>query len=397
MIKNKALIDKFLRYVQIDTQSDEESGLSPSTAKQHDLAKVLVSELEAMGASEIHYDKEHCYVYACVPGEQPAIGFIAHMDTSPAVSGANVKPRIIENYQGEDELLKTEDYPELLNHFGEDLIATDGTTLLGADDKAGVAEIMDMAEYFLTHPDVKHREIRIAFTPDEEIGAGTDHFDIEQFGAKEAYTVDGGKLGIIEYENFNAAAAKIKVHGKSVHPGSAKGIMLNALTLAMEFNSLLPASEKPEFTEGYEGFYFLESMKGDVEETELSYIIRDHNFEKFESRKALMQSTVEFLNKKYPAGTFEIEMKDQYYNMLSHMKDHMSLIENAKKAFEKLGVNAKSEPIRGGTDGAMLTYKGVPCPNLCTGGYNYHGRFEYASIQEMEKSAELLKEIAKMI
>ncbi|MCR5776945.1 MAG: peptidase T [Lachnospiraceae bacterium] len=397
MIKNKALIDRFLRYVQIDTQSDEESGLSPSTAKQHDLAKVLVSELEAMGASEIHYDTEHCYVYACVPGEQPAIGFIAHMDTSPAVSGANVKPRIIENYQGEDELLKTEDYPELLNHFGEDLIATDGTTLLGADDKAGVAEIMDMAEYFLTHPDVKHREIRIAFTPDEEIGAGTDHFDIEQFGAKEAYTVDGGKLGIIEYENFNAAAAKIKVHGKSVHPGSAKGIMLNALTLAMEFNSLLPASEKPEFTEGYEGFYFLESMKGDVEETELSYIIRDHNFEKFESRKALMQSTVEFLNKKYPDGTFEIEMKDQYYNMLSHMKDHMSLIENAKKAFEKLGVNAKSEPIRGGTDGAMLTYKGVPCPNLCTGGYNYHGRFEYASIQEMEKSAELLKEIAKMI
>ena len=364
MIKNKALIDRFISYVKIDTQSDEESGLSPSTAKQHDLAKVLVSELEAMGASEIHYDTEHCYVYACVPGEQPAIGFIAHMDTSPAVSGANVKPRIIENYQGEDELLKTEDYPELLNHFGEDLIATDGTTLLGADDKAGVAEIMDMAEYFLTHPDVKHREIRIAFTPDEEIGAGTDYFDIEQFGAKEAYTVDGGKLGIIEYENFNAAAAKIKVHGKSVHPGSAKGIMLNALTLAMEFNSLLPAAEKPEFTEGYEGFYFLESMKGDVEETELSYIIRDHNFEKFESRKALMQSTVEFLNKKYPAGTFEIEMKDQYYNMLSHMKDHMSLIENAKKAFEKLGVNAKSEPIRGGTDGAMLTYKGVPCPNL---------------------------------
>ena len=397
MIKNKALIDRFISYVKIDTQSDEESGLSPSTAKQHDLAKVLVSELEAMGASEIHYDTEHCYVYACVPGEQPAIGFIAHMDTSPAVSGANVKPRIIENYQGEDELLKTEDYPELLNHFGEDLIATDGTTLLGADDKAGVAEIMDMAEYFLTHPDVKHREIRIAFTPDEEIGAGTDYFDIEQFGAKEAYTVDGGKLGIIEYENFNAAAAKIKVHGKSVHPGSAKGIMLNALTLAMEFNSLLPAAEKPEFTEGYEGFYFLESMKGDVEETELSYIIRDHNFEKFESRKALMQSTVEFLNKKYPAGTFEIEMKDQYYNMLSHMKDHMSLIENAKKAFEKLGVNAKSEPIRGGTDGAMLTYKGVPCPNLCTGGYNYHGRFEYARIQEMEKSAELLKEIAKMI
>ena len=397
MIKNMALIDRFLRYVKIDTQSDEESGASPSTAKQHDLAKLLVSELEAMGASEIHYDTDHCYVYACVPGEKPAIGFIAHMDTSPAVSGANVKPRIIENYQGNDELLKTEDYPELLNHIGEDLIATDGTTLLGADDKAGVAEIMDMAEYFLTHPEIKHREIRIAFTPDEEIGAGTDHFDIEQFAAKEAYTVDGGKLGIIEYENFNAAAAKVKINGKSVHPGSAKGIMRNALTIAMEFNALLPENERPEYTEGYEGFYFLEGMKGDIETAELSYIIRDHNREMFEDRKATVKRAADFLNAKYPDGTIELEVKDQYYNMLSHMKDHMSLIDNAKKAFEKIGVAAKSEPIRGGTDGAMLTYKGVPCPNLCTGGYNYHGRFEYASIQEMEKSAELLIEIAEII
>ena len=395
-MENKALIDRFLRYVKIDTQSDEESGASPSTAKQHDLAKLLVSELEAMGASEIHYDTDHCYVYACVPGEKPAIGFIAHMDTSPAVSGANVKPRIIENYQGNDELLKTEDYPELLNHIGEDLIATDGTTLLGADDKAGVAEIMDMAEYFLTHPEIKHREIRIAFTPDEEIGAGTDHFDIEQFAAKEAYTVDGGKLGIIEYENFNAAAAKVKINGKSVHPGSAKGIMRNALTIAMEFNALLPENERPEYTEGYEGFYFLEGMKGDIETAELSYIIRDHNRERFEDRKATVKRAADFLNAKYPDGTIELEVKDQYYNMLSHMKDHMSLIDNAKKAFEKIGVAAKSEPIRGGTDGAMLTYKGVPCPNLCTGGYNYHGRFEYASIQEMEKSAEVIREIACM-
>lgn len=396
MNKSK-LIDRFFNYVKIDTQSDESSAASPSTAKQHDLAKVLYAELEEMGASDIYYDKEHCYLYASIPGVKPAIGFIAHMDTSPAVSGANVKPRIIENYDGNDSLLKTDDYPELLNHIGENLIATDGTTLLGADDKAGVAEIMNMAEYFLKNPEIAHREIRIAFTPDEEIGRGTDHFDIERFSAKEAYTVDGGKLGIIEYENFNAAEAKIKVHGRSVHPGSAKGVMLNALTMAMEFNALLPENERPEYTEGYEGFYFLESMKGDVENAELSYIIRDHDSDRFEKRKALMEASLSFMNTKYPAGSFEIEMRDQYYNMVTYMKDHMSLIENAKKAFEKLGVNVVCEPIRGGTDGAMLTYKGVPCPNLCTGGYNYHGRFEYASIEEMEKSSEALIEIAKMI
>ena len=395
-MNSQSLIDRFLRYVKIDTQSDEESGLSPSTSKQHDLAKVLVHELKNMGASDVFYDTEHCYVYACIPGAKPAIGFIAHMDTSPAVSGADVHPRIIENFDGNDELLKTEDYPELLNHIGEDLIATDGTTLLGADDKAGIAEIMDMAEYFLTHDNVQHREIRIAFTPDEEIGAGTDYFDIDKFGAKEAYTVDGGKLGIIEYENFNAASAKITIHGKSVHPGSAKGIMRNALTIAMEFNSLLPENERPEYTEGYEGFYFLEGMKGDIENVELSYIIRDHDMDKFDHRKNTVKMAADFLNSKYPAGTIELEIKDQYYNMITHMKDHMSLIDNAKEAFAKLGIKAVSEPIRGGTDGAMLTYKGIPCPNLCTGGYNYHGRFEYASIPEMEKSAEVLKEIAMM-
>ncbi len=396
-MENQKLIDRFLNYVKIDTQSDEESGKSPSTAKQHDLAKLLVSELEELGASEINYDREHCYVYACIPGEQPAIGFIAHMDTSPAVSGAGVKPRIIKNYDGNDEILKTEDYPELLNHIGEDLIATDGTTLLGADDKAGVAEIMNMAEYFLSHSEIPHREIRIAFTPDEEIGKGTDCFDKDAFKAKEAYTVDGGKLGIIEYENFNAAEAHIKVHGRSVHPGSAKGVMMNALTMAMEFHALLPFNERPEYTEGYEGFYFLEGMKGDVENAELSYIIRDHDRDKFEKRKEFMTASVGFMNKKYPDGTFELEMSDQYYNMVTYMKDNMSLIDNAKAAFEKLGVNVTCEPIRGGTDGARLTYEGIPCPNLCTGGYNYHGRFEYASIQEMEKSSEALIEIAKMI
>lgn len=397
MIKNQKLIDRFFKYVKIDTQSSEESTTSPSTMKQHDLAKVLKAELEEMGASEIVYDEEHCYIYACIPGEKPAIGFIAHMDTSPAVSGANVKPRIIENFDGNDSLLKTEEYPELLNHFGEDIIATDGTTLLGADDKAGVAEIMQMAEYFLTHPEIKHREIRIAFTPDEEIGAGTEYFDIERFGAPEAYTVDGGKLGVIEYENFNAAAAKVHVHGKSVHPGSAKGIMKNALEMAMEFNAMLPSNEKPEYTEGYEGFYFLESMKGDVESAELSYIIRDHDRDIFEKRKEMIEKIAAFLNMREGEGSFEVEIRDQYYNMVTIMKDHMELIENAKKAFEKLGVNAVSEPIRGGTDGAMLTLKGLPCPNLCTGGYNYHGRYEYASVQEMEKCSDALIEIAKML
>ena len=397
MIKNQKLIDRFFKYVKIDTQSSEESTTSPSTMKQHDLAKVLKAELEEMGASEIVYDEEHCYIYACIPGEKPAIGFIAHMDTSPAVSGANVKPRIIENFDGNDSLLKTEEYPELLNHFGEDIIATDGTTLLGADDKAGVAEIMQMAEYFLTHPEVKHREIRIAFTPDEEIGAGTEYFDIERFGAPEAYTVDGGKLGVIEYENFNAAAAKVHVHGKSVHPGSAKGIMKNALEMAMEFNAMLPSNEKPEYTEGYEGFYFLESMKGDVESAELSYIIRDHDRDIFEKRKEMIEKIAAFLNMREGEGSFEVEIRDQYYNMVTIMKDHMELIENAKKAFEKLGVNAVSEPIRGGTDGAMLTLRGLPCPNLCTGGYNYHGRYEYASVQEMEKCSDALIEIAKML
>ncbi len=397
MIKNQKLIDRFFKYVKIDTQSSEESTTSPSTMKQHDLAKVLKAELEEMGASEIVYDEEHCYIYACIPGEKPAIGFIAHMDTSPAVSGANVKPRIIENFDGNDSLLKTEEYPELLNHFGEDIIATDGTTLLGADDKAGVAEIMQMAEYFFTHPEIKHREIRIAFTPDEEIGAGTEYFDIERFGAPEAYTVDGGKLGVIEYENFNAAAAKVHVHGKSVHPGSAKGIMKNALEMAMEFNAMLPSNEKPEYTEGYEGFYFLESMKGDVESAELSYIIRDHDRDIFEKRKEMIEKIAAFLNMREGEGSFEVEIRDQYYNMVTIMKDHMELIENAKKAFEKLGVNAVSEPIRGGTDGAMLTLRGLPCPNLCTGGYNYHGRYEYASVQEMEKCSDALIEIAKML
>lgn len=398
MIKNKELIDRFFRYVKIDTQSSEETGASPSTAKQHDLAKVLYEELKSMGASDVYYDEEHCYVYARIPGDDRSpLGFIAHMDTSPAVTGKDVKPRIIENYNGEDFLLKTEEFPELLNHIGEDIIATDGTTLLGADDKAGVAEIMNLAEYLLTHKEVSHRPIHIAFTPDEEIGCGTDYFDAERFGTKEAYTVDGGKLGIIEYENFNAASAHIRVTGKSVHPGSAKNIMKNASTLAIEFQNMLPSVEVPEHTEGYEGFYFLDSMKGDVENAELSYIIRDHDAELFAARKENIKKITAYLNDKYGEGTFSAEVKDQYHNMADAMKNHMDLVENAMEAMKKVGVTPVNEPIRGGTDGAMLCENaGIACPNLPTGGYNYHGRYEYASVQEMEKSAEALIHIATM-
>ncbi len=398
MIKNQELIDRFFRYVKIDTQSSEETGASPSTAKQHDLAKVLYKELQDLGASDVYYDEEHCYVYAAIPGDdREPLGFIAHMDTSPAVTGKDVKPRIIENYQGEDFLLKTEEFPELLNHIGEDIIATDGTTLLGADDKAGVAEIMNLAVYLMAHPDVSHRPIRIAFTPDEEIGCGTDHFDVERFGAKEAYTVDGGKLGIIEYENFNAASAHIHVTGKSVHPGSAKDIMKNAVTLAIEFQNMLPANEVPEHTEGYEGFYFLDSMSGDVENADLSYIIRDHDAVRFAERKKTIEKITAYLNDKHGAGTFSAEVKDQYHNMADAMKDHMDLVDNAMEAMRKIGVTPVNEPIRGGTDGAMLCEAhGIACPNLPTGGYNYHGRYEYASVQEMEKSAEALIHIACM-
>ncbi len=394
MIQNKELHERFLRYVQIDTQSKEDTGVQPSTEKQHNLAKLLVAELTALGI-EVNYDEAHCYVYAVVPGEAPALGFIAHMDTAPAASGTNVKPRLIEAYDGTDALLQTEEFPELLNHIGEDLIATDGTTLLGADDKAGVAEIMNLVTYYVNHPEEKHREIRIAFTPDEEIGAGTDNFDVDAFAAKEAYTVDGGKLGHMEYECFNAAGAKVTVHGKSVHTGDAKNMMKNAISIGMEFDSLLPVAERPEYTEGYEGFYHLDEMAGSVEKAVLKYIIRDHNKEKFEARKQVMLETAEYLNHKYGYEIITIEMKDQYYNMADLMGEHMELVDRAKAAMEKLGVTPVIEPIRGGTDGASLTFMGIPCPNLCTGGYNYHGPYEYASVQEMEKCAELLIELAK--
>ena len=406
------VIENFLEYVKIDTEAAEGSETTPSTLKQHDLARLLARQLQEMGAQEITYDKERCYVYASVPASKgcenaPVLGFIAHMDTSPAVSGAGVKPRLIEDYDGGDivlnegsvdtaqVILKVADFPELAGYKGRRLIVTDGTTLLGADDKAGVAEIMTMAEYLLKHPEVSHGKIRVGFTPDEEVGAGADYFDVKLFGADYAYTVDGGKLGELEYENFNAAGAKVRIRGRSVHPGEAKDKMRNALLLAQEFQAMLPAAENPMYTCGYEGFYHLDALNGTVEEALADYIIRDHDKEKFEKKKVLFLQTGEFLNQKYGEGTFEITMKDSYYNMKEVIEKHMHLIDNAKEAMQELGIEPVVAPIRGGTDGARLSFMGLPCPNLCTGGQNFHGKYEYACADDMEKIAGLLVRIAE--
>lgn len=406
------VIENFLEYVKIDTESAEGSETTPSTLKQHDLARLLARQLQEMGAQEITYDKERCYVYASVPASKgcenaPVLGFIAHMDTSPAVSGAGVKPRLIEDYDGGDivlnegsvdtaqVILKVADFPELAGYKGRRLIVTDGTTLLGADDKAGIAEIMTMAEYLLKHPEVSHGKIRVGFTPDEEVGAGADYFDVKLFGADYAYTVDGGKLGELEYENFNAAGAKVRIRGRSVHPGEAKDKMRNALLLAQEFQAMLPAAENPMYTCGYEGFYHLDALNGTVEEALADYIIRDHDKEKFEKKKVLFLQTGEFLNQKYGEGTFEITMKDSYYNMKEVIEKYMHLIDNAKEAMQELGIEPVVAPIRGGTDGARLSFMGLPCPNLCTGGQNFHGKYEYACADDMEKIAGLLVRIAE--
>ena len=401
------VIEKFLNYVKIDTRSDENSTACPTTAKQHDLAKLLVKELEEMGAEDITYDTEHCYVYATVPAakgceNRPVLGFIAHMDTSPAVTGENVKPRIIENYDGKDivlneeknSVMKVSNFPELAEYTGKRLIVTDGTTLLGAGDKAGVAEIMTMAEQLLLSRDIPHGKIRIGFTPDEEVGAGADHFDVKLFGADYAYTVDGGKLGELEYENFNAAGAKVTFHGRSVHPGDAKNKMVNALLLAMEFQNMLPVFENPMYTAKYEGFYHLDQLSGSVEKAQSEYIIRDHDKDKFERKKETFLRIGAYLNEKYGKDTVQIDMKDSYYNMREIIEQHMQLIENAKAAMEETGVNPIVVPIRGGTDGARLSYMGLPCPNLCTGGHNFHGRFEYICADSMEKIVEILLKLA---
>ncbi len=402
------VVDKFLRYISFDTQSEDEQEQQPSTQKQFVLANVLADELRQMGAEEVTVD-EHCYVFATIPATSekklPVLGLLAHMDTSPAFSGLNVKPQIVKNYDGQKIVLNEESgivldpkkFPDILGYVGKDLITTDGTTLLGADDKAGVAEIMAAAEYFLTHKEVKHGKIRIGFTPDEEVGRGTENFDLEAFGADIAYTVDGGPLGELEYENFNAAGAKVWVHGKSIHPGSSKGMMVNALLIGMEFQSMLPVFENPMYTEGYEGFYHLNHMHGDVETACLEYIIRDHDKEKFARKKHQMMRTADFLNLKYGIGTVDVEMKDSYYNMKEKIEPHMYLIDMAKEAMEDLDIEPLVCPIRGGTDGANLSYQGLPCPNLCTGGHNFHGKYEYICIQAMEKVTELLIAIVQKV
>ncbi|MGN0505330.1 MAG: peptidase T [Lachnospiraceae bacterium] len=401
------VLERFLRYVAVDTESVEDADCFPSSEKQKNLGRMLLAELKELGAENPRMD-EYGYVYATIPAtsdkQVPVLGFLAHMDTSPAISGANVKPHIVNNYDGGEIVLNdaegismdAEMFPSLLSAKGQDIIVTDGTTLLGADDKAGVAEIMTMAELLLTDTSIPHGTIQIAFTPDEEVGAGVDHFDVEGFGAEFAYTVDGGGLGEIEYENFNAASGRIKLHGRSIHPGSAKGKMVNALLVGMEFQSMLPAFENPAYTEGYEGFFHLDHMNGGVEEAEMFYIIRDHDRAKFEEKKTRFAKTAEFLNEKYGAGTVECIVKDSYYNMKEKVEPYFFLIENATKAMERLGITPVITPIRGGTDGARLSFMGLPCPNLCTGGFNYHGKYEYVPVQSLEKVVELLLEILKV-
>lgn len=395
------VVDRFLKYVAVDTESVEDAACFPSSEKQKNLAKMLVEEFKELGAQNPRMD-EYGYVYATIPATSdkkvPVLGFLAHMDTSPAISGANVKPRIVKNYDGGVIMLNEKEqifmdagmFPSLSHNVGKDLIVTDGTTLLGADDKAGIAEIMTMTERLLSDKSIPHGTIQIAFTPDEEVGCGVDHFDVAGFGAEFAYTVDGGALGELEYENFNAASGRLKIHGTSIHPGSAKGKMVNALLVGMEFQQMLPAFENPAYTEGYEGFFHLDHMSGGVEEAELFYIIRDHDRNKFEEKKTRFEKTAAFLNEKYGAGTVECVVKDSYYNMKEKVEPYLFLIDNATKAMKALGITPVISPIRGGTDGARLSFMGLPCPNLCTGGENYHGKYEYVPVQDMEQIVEFL-------
>ena len=400
------ILDRFLRYVSVDTQSDENSESQPSSAKQLDLLKMLRDELTAMGV-EATLD-EYGYVMATLPSnidrKVPVVGFIAHVDTSPDASGANVRPQIIENYDGGDIalkgvpglFLKPSEFPELLAHKGETIITTDGTTLLGADDKAGVAEIMNAVQYMVEHPEFKHGEIRIGFTPDEEIGRGVVKFNVKKFGAEYAYTMDGGEVGELEFENFNAASAKIHIQGRNVHPGYAKGKMKNAILIGMELNSLLPVQQRPEFTEGYEGFFHIISFKGSVEEADFGYIIRDHDRAKFEEKKEVIGKCVAFINEKYGEGTASLEVKDQYYNMRQQVEPYYFIVEKAVKAMEMEGIEARIQPIRGGTDGANLSFKGLPCPNIFAGGLNFHGKMEFAPLESIEKASRVVLNIISL-
>ena len=401
------VIERFLKYVTFDTQSDESTGVTPSTPKQMVFAQYLKTELEELGLKDISLD-ENGYLFATLPSnvdhEVPVVGFIAHMDTSPDMSGENVKPRIVEKYDGKDIPLCAEEniilspanFPELLDHVGEDLIVTDGHTLLGADDKAGIAEIVGAVAYLIAHPEIKHGDIRIGFNPDEEIGLGAHKFDVEKFGAKWAYTMDGGEVGELEFENFNAAAAKIRVKGRNVHPGYAKNKMINSLLVANEYASLLPADETPGTTEGYEGFYHLIGMEDEVENTVLSYIVRDHDREKFEARKQALLDYAAQLNEKYGEGTVTVELKDQYYNMRQQVEPLMHIIDIAFAAMQEAGVTPKVKAIRGGTDGAQLSFKGLPCPNIFAGGLNFHGRYEFVPVQSIEKAMNVVVKIAEL-
>lgn len=399
------LLDRFLRYIAVDTQSDPGSETQPSSKKELDLLRILRDELEAMGV-KAELD-EYGYVMGTIPsniGEDiPAIGFIAHVDTSPDASGTNIKPQIIRNYDGKDIplkgveglALKTEEFPELLKYKGQTIITTDGTTLLGADDKAGVAEIMDAVQYIMAHPEFRHGEIKIGFTPDEEIGRGVVKFDVKRFGARYAYTMDGGEIGELEYENFNAAAAEIHIQGRNIHPGYAKGKMINSMLVAMELNALLPAEQRPEYTEGYEGFFHLTGINGTVEETTLSYIIRDHDMELYESKKRLMQDAVDFINRKF-GNVATLKLKHQYYNMRKEVEPHYFIVEKAFKAMQMEGIEPNVKPIRGGTDGANLSFMGLPCPNIFAGGHNFHGKMEFVPLESMEKASRVILNIISL-
>ncbi len=400
------LLERFLKYVSFDTQSDENSETFPSTDKQWTLLRYLHDEMKEMGLQNVSIDS-YGYTMGTLPAspgmeDKPTIGFISHVDTSPDMSGANVKPQIIENYQGGDIRLNdhlsmtVEDFPELNRLIGHKLIHTDGTTLLGADDKAGVAEIMTAVEWLLAHPEVKHGAIRIGFTPDEEIGRGVDFFDVEKFGAKFAYTMDGGSEGELEYENFNAASAKIKIQGRNIHPGSAKGKMINALQVAMDIHAMLPVEQRPEYTEHYEGFYHLIGLNGAVEEASMHYIIRDHNRELFEQKKSLITAVITLINQRLGRETATLELRDQYYNMREMVEPHPEVIDRALEAMQLVGVTPDVKPIRGGTDGSRLSYMGLPCPNLFTGGANFHGKFEYVSYTTMERAVRVIIELAKL-
>lgn len=403
------ILNRFLRYIQIDTQSDENSKTYPSTQKQLDLARLLEKELKNLGLAEVELDN-YGYVTATLPSnikkDIPVIGFFAHMDTAPDISGKDVKPQIFENYDGKDisinkELnvcLSVKDFPELKNYTGQTIITASGDTLLGADDKAGIAEIMTAIETLINNPEIKHGTIKVAFTPDEEIGKGVDHFDIQKFGADYAYTLDGGPLGELEYENFNAASAKIKIQGRNIHPGYARGRMINAILVAAEMNDMLPLEQRPELTQDYEGFFHIIRFNGTVENAEIQYIIRDHNQQQFEHKKEIIKNIVALTNQKYNEEVATLELKDQYYNMREKVEPVMHIVENAKQAMLGLEITPDVKPIRGGTDGARLSYMGLPCPNLFTGGHNYHGKYEFIPLESMEKAVKvMLKIIEKSI